>query len=129
MPLTTNNQSLYNDLTSITYQYILKTIEDVYFKVSTIFPFLFRPGNYETFSGTTIQVPIGFAPLKGGPTVDGGTFDISYAETDSAMVFIPKEYYTTVTLSRQRLALNQGEAAALSYVQIKMQTLYQSMMM
>lgn len=124
----TGNQQLYNDLTSVTYQHILPTIQDVYFKVSTIFPFLFRPGNFKTFSGTTIQVPIQFAPLKGGPTVDGGTFDISYAETESAMIFIPKEYYTSVTLSRQRIALNQGEAAALSYVQIKMTNLYQSMM-
>lgn len=125
----TGNQQLYNDLTSVTYQYILPTIQDVYFKVSTIFPILFRPGNFKTFSGTTIQVPIQFAPLKGGPTVDGGTFDISYAETDTAMVFTPKEYYTNVTLSRQRIALNQGEAAAMSYVQIKMTNLYQSMML
>lgn len=124
----TGNQQLYNDLTSITYQHILPTIQDVYFKVSTIFPFLFRPGNFETFSGTSIQVPLQYAPLKGGPTVDGGTFDISYAETDTAMTFIPKEYYTSVTLSRQRIALNQGEAAALSYVQVKMTNLYQSMM-
>lgn len=124
----TGNQALYNDLTSVTYQHILPTIQDVYFKVSTIFPFLFRPGNFETFSGTSIQVPLQYAPLKGGPTVDGGTFDISYAETDTAMVFNPKEYYTSVTLSRQRIALNQGDAAAMSYVQIKMQNLYQSMM-
>jgi hypothetical protein len=127
MPVT-GNQQLYNDLTSVTYQHILPTIQDVYFKVSTIFPFLFRPGNFKTFSGASIQVPIQFAPLKGGPTVDGGTFDISYAETESAMVFIPKEYYTSVTLSRQRIALNQGDAAAMSYVQIKMTDLYQSMM-
>jgi hypothetical protein len=127
MPLT-GNQQLYNDLTSVTYQYIIPTVQDVYFKVSTIFPFLFRPGNFKTFSGTQIQVPLQYAPLKGGPTVDGGTFDISYAETDTAMVFVPKEYYTSVTLSRQRIALNQGEAAAISYVQIKMTNLYQSMM-
>lgn len=122
------NQSLYNDLTSVTYNYIMPTVQDVYFKVSTIFPFLFKPGNFKTFSGTSIQVPLQYAPLKGGATVDGGTFDISYAETDTAMVFIPKEYYTSVTLSRQRIALNQGEAAAVSYVQIKMTNLYQSMM-
>lgn len=127
MPLS-GNQQLYNDITSITYQYILPTVQDVYFKVSTMFPFLFRPGNFKTFSGTSIQVPLQYAPLKGGPTIDGGTFDISYAETDTAMVFNPKEYYTSVTLSRQRIALNQGEAAAMSYVQIKMTNLYQSMM-
>jgi hypothetical protein len=102
------NQQLYNDLTSVTYQHILPTIQDVYFKVSTIFPFLFRPGNFKTFSGYQIQVPIQYAPLKGGPTVDGGTFDISYAETESAMIFVPKEYYTSVTLSRQRIALEPG---------------------
>lgn len=124
----TGNQQLYNDLTTVTYQHILPTIQDVYFKVSTIFPFLFRPGNFKTFSGYQIQVPIQYAPLKGGPTVDGGTFDISYSETDTAMTFTPKEYYTNVTLSRQRIALNQGDAAAMSYVQIKMQNLYQSMM-
>lgn len=122
------NQQLYNDLTTVTYQHILPTVQDVYFKVSTIFPFLFRPGNFKTFSGTNIQVPIQYAPLKGGPTVDGGTFDISYAETETAMTFTPKEYYTSVTLSRQRLALNQGAAAAMSYTQIKMVNLYQSMM-
>src|SRR5882762_8996839 len=63
------NQQLYDNLTSITYQHILPTIQDVYFKVSTIFPFLFRPGNFEVFSGTNIQVPLQYAPLKGGPTV------------------------------------------------------------
>lgn len=124
----TGNQVNYNDLTTVTYQHILPTIQDVYFKVSTIFPFLFRPGNFKTFSGYQIQVPLQYAPLKGGPTVDGGTFDISYAETETAMIFIPKEYYTSVTLSRQRIALNQGDAAAMSYVQIKMTNLYQSMM-
>jgi hypothetical protein len=122
------NQSSFNDLTSVTYQYILPTVQDVYFKVSTIFPFLFRPGNFKTFSGTSIQVPLEYAPLKGGATIDGGTFDISYAETSTAMVFLPKEYYTSVTLSRQRIALNAGEAAAVSYVQVKMTNLYQSMM-
>ena len=124
----TGNQVNYNDLTTVTYQHILPTIQDVYFKVSTIFPFLFRPGNFKPFSGYQIQVPLQYAPLKGGPTVDGGTFDISYAETETAMIFIPKEYYTSVTLSRQRIALNQGDAAAMSYVQIKMTNLYQSMM-
>jgi hypothetical protein len=124
----TGNQVNYNDLTTVTYQHILPTIQDVYFKVSTIFPFLFRPGNFKTFSGYQIQVPLQYAPLKGGPTVDGGTFDISYAETETAMIFVPKEYYTSVTLSRQRIALNQGDAAAMSYVQIKMTNLYQSMM-
>ena len=103
----------------------------MYFKVSTIFPFLFRPGNFKTFSGYQIQVPIQYAPLKGGPTVDGGTFDISYAETDTAMVFVcPRSTTPSVTFSAvSASALNQVRAAALeAYVQIKMGNLYQSMM-
>lgn len=122
------NQQVYNDLTSFTYQWIVPRVQDVYFKVSTIFPILFRPDNFRTFSGYQIQVPIQYAPLKGGPTVDGGVFDISAFETDTAMTFVPKEYYTNVTLSRQRIALNQGSQAAMSYVQVKVTNLYQSMM-
>jgi hypothetical protein len=124
----TGNQQIYNDLTSFTYQWIVPRVQDVYFKVSTIFPILFRPDNFKTFSGYQIQVPIQYAPLKGGPTVDGGVFDISAFETDTAMTFVPKEYYTNVTLSRQRIALNQGSQAAMSYVQVKVTNLYQSMM-
>lgn len=127
MPVT-GNQAIYNDLTSFTYQFIVPRVQDVYFKVSTIFPILFRPDNFKTFSGYQIQVPIQYAPLKGGPTVDGGVFDISSFETDTAMIFVPKEYYTNVTLSRQRIALNQGSQAAMSYVQVKVTNLYQSMM-
>ena len=127
MPVT-GIQTVYNDLTSFTYQYIVPRVQDVYFKVSTIFPILFRPDNFKTFSGYQIQVPIQYAPLKGGPTVDGGVFDISSFETDAAMIFVPKEYYTNVTLSRQRIALNQGSQAAMSYVQVKVTNLYQSMM-
>lgn len=124
----TGNQAMYNDLTTFTYQWIVPSVQDVYFKVSTIFPILFRPGNFSTFSGYQVQVPVGYAPLKGGPTVDGGVFDISSFDTDTAMTFIPKEYYTNVTLSRQRIALNQGSQAAMSYVQVKMTNLYQSQM-
>jgi len=127
MPVT-GNQNIYNDLTTFTYQFIVPRVQDVYFKVSTIFPILFRPDNFKTFSGYQIQVPIQYAPLKGGPTVDGGVFDISSFETDTAMIFVPKEYYTNVTLSRQRIALNQGSQAAMSYVQVKVTNLYQSMM-
>jgi hypothetical protein len=127
MPVT-GNQAIYNDLTSFTYAYIIPRVQDVYFRVSTIFPILFRPDNFKTFSGYQIQVPIQYAPLKGGPTVDGGVFDISSFETDTAMIFTPKEYYTNVTLSRQRIALNQGSQAAMSYVQVKTTNLYQSMM-
>jgi hypothetical protein len=127
MPVT-GNQQVYTDLTSFTYQWIVPRVQDVYFKVSTIFPILFRPDNFKTFSGYQIQVPIQYAPLKGGPTVDGGVFDISSFETDTAMIFVPKEYYTNVTLSRQRIALNQGSQAAMSYVQVKVTNLYQSMM-
>lgn len=127
MPVT-GNQQIYNDLTSFTYQWIVPRVQDVYFRVSTIFPILFRPDNFKTFSGYQIQVPIQYAPLKGGPTIDGGVFDISSFETDTAMVFVPKEYYTNVTLSRQRIALNQGSQAAMSYVQVKVTNLYQSMM-
>ena len=128
MPATGNNQLIYNDLTSFTYQWIVPRVQDVYFKVSTIFPILFRPDNFKTFSGYQIQVPLQYAPLKGGPTVDGGVFDISAFDTDTAMIFVPKEYYTNVTLSRQRIALNQGSQAAMSYVQTKITNLYQSMM-
>jgi hypothetical protein len=124
----TGNQTIYNDLTTFTYQWIVPRVQDVYFKVSTIFPILFRPDNFKTFSGYQIQVPIQYAPLKGGPTIDGGVFDISSFETDTAMIFVPKEYYTNVTLSRQRIALNQGSQAAMSYVQVKVTNLYQSMM-
>lgn len=127
MPVSGNTQ-IYNDLTAFTYQWITPKVRDVYFKVSTIFPILFRPDNFKTFSGYQIQVPIQYAPLKGGPTVDGGVFDIASFETDTAMTFLPKEYYTNLTLSRQRIALNQGSQAALSYVQVKMTNLYQSMM-
>jgi hypothetical protein len=61
-----------------------------------------------------------YAELKGGPFTRGGTFDISYVQTDTALEVNVKYYYVNVTLYGTDNVLNRGPEAAMSYVESKM---------
>lgn len=39
-----------------------------------------------------------YAELRGGAFTRGGTFDISYVQTDTALNVLPKYYYVNATL-------------------------------
>jgi hypothetical protein len=70
--------------------------------------------------GTTLRHPIMYAELKGGAFTRGGTFDVSYVQTDTALEVNVKNYYVNATLFGTDNVLNRGPEAAMSYVESKM---------
>ena len=111
----------YNDISAVTVARIVPELVDNYYKVSPVFVLVFKGETVMPYpGGTQIQQPIQYAPLKAGPVAPGGTFDISYVQTDTAMTFIPKTYYANVTIQAQQLMFNRGEQAVMSFVEEKM---------
>jgi hypothetical protein len=90
------------------------------YKSSPVFTRL-RTRNAERFEGgTSIRHPIAFAELNGGAFQRGGTFNISYVQTDTALEVVPKYYYVNVTLFGTDNVLARGPEAAMNYVESKM---------
>lgn len=111
----------YNDITAVTVNRIVPELVDNYYKVSPVFVLVFKGENVMPFpGGNQIQQPIQYAPLKAGPFAPGGTFDISYVQTDTAMTFNVKYYYANVTIQGTQLPLNRGGMAIMSFVEEKM---------
>lgn len=111
--------ALLNDITAITKQDIEPQMVDAFFKSSPGFALL-RDKCYAKFAGGTfIQIPIAYAPLNGGPTGRGGTFDTSYVQTDTALTFNIKEYVVPMTLYGYDNMINVGENATLSNLEAK----------
>ena len=111
----------YNDISAVTVNYISNDFVDNYYKVSPTFVKVWKSGAMaKPFpGGNQIQVPFQFAPLKAGPFAPGGTFDISYVETQTAMTFNVKFYYANVTVQGTQLPLNRGEAAVMNFLEPK----------
>jgi hypothetical protein len=94
-------------------------VDNVY-KSSPVFTRL-RTRNAERFEGgMSIRHPIAFAELNGGAFQRGGTFNISYVQTDTALEVVPKYYYVNVTLFGTDNVLARGPEAAMNYVESKM---------
>lgn len=114
MPLT------YDDITSKTNKFIIPRLVDNVYKSSPLLTRL-RTKNMERFEGgVTLRHPIMYAELKGGAFTRGGTFDISYVQTDTALEVNVKNYYVSATLFGTDNVLNRGPEAAMSYVESKM---------
>ena len=111
----------YNDITAVTVNYISQDFIDNYYKVSPTFVKVWKSGSMsKPFpGGNQIQVPFQFAPLKAGPFAPGGTFDISYVETQTAMTFNVKYSYANVTVRGTDLPLNRGAAAVMNFLEPK----------
>jgi len=111
----------YSDISAVTVNHIVPEIVDEYYKVSPVFVLIFKGETMRPFpGGNQIQQPIQYAPLKAGPFAPGGTFDISYVQTDTAMTFNVKYYYANVTIQGTQLPLNRGDEAIMSFVEEKM---------
>lgn len=111
----------YGDISAVTVNHIVPEIVDEYYKVSPVFVLIFKGDTMRPFpGGNQIQQPIQYAPLKAGPFAPGGTFDISYVQTDTAMTFNVKYYYANVTIQGTQLPLNRGNEAIMSFVEEKM---------
>jgi len=115
MPLT------YGDISAVTTNYISSEFIDNYYKVSPTFVKVWKSGSMAKPypGGNQIQVPFQYAPLKAGPFPPGGTFDIGYVETQTAMTFNPKFYYANVTVQGTQLPINRGEAAVMNFLEPK----------
>jgi hypothetical protein len=110
----------YDDITSKTNKFIVPRLVDTVYKSSPVFTRL-RTRNMERFEGgSTIRHPIMYAALKGGAFSRGGTFDISYVQTDTSLEVMIKYYYVNITLFGTDNVLNRGPEAAMSYVETKM---------
>ena len=116
MPLT------YNDISAVTVNYISSEMVDNYFRVSPVFVKVWKGGKMSKpwEGGSQIQVPFQYAPLKAGPFAAGGVFDISYVQTQTAMFFNPKFYYSNITLQRTQLPMNRGPEAVMNFIEPKM---------
>lgn len=111
----------YSDISAVTVNHIVPEIVDEYYKVSPVFVLIFKGDTMRPFpGGNQIQQPIQYAPLKAGPFAPGGTFDISYVQTDTAMTFAVKYYYANVTIQGTQLPLNRGTEAAMNFVEERM---------
>ena len=110
----------YDDITSKTNKFIVPRLVDNVYKSSPVLT-RFRTNNMERFEGgTTIRHPIMYAELKGGAFTRGGSFDISYVQSDTALEVNVKYYYVNATLFGTDNVLNRGPEAAMSYVESKM---------
>lgn len=110
----------YDDISSKTNKFIVPRLVDNVYKSSPVLTRL-RTNNMERFEGgTTIRHPIMYAELKGGAFTRGGTFDISYVQTDTALEVNIKYYYVNATLFGTDNVLNRGPEAAMSYVETKL---------
>lgn len=110
----------YDDITSKTNKFIVPRLVDNVYKSSPVLTRL-RTKNMERFEGgQTIRNPIMYAQLKGGAFTRGGTFDISYVQTDTALEINVKYYYVSAILFGTDNVLNRGPEAAMSYVESKL---------
>ena len=80
----------YSDISAVTTNFISDEMVDNYFKVSPVFVKVWKGGKMSKpfEGGAQIQVPFQYAPLKAGPFATGSIFDISYIETQTAMLGI-----------------------------------------
>ena len=110
----------WDDITGKVNKHIIPRLVDNVYKSSPVFTRL-RTRNAERFEGgTTIRHPIAYAELNGGAFQRGGTFNISYVQTDTALEVNPKYYYVNVTLFGTDNVLARGPEAAMNYVESKM---------
>lgn len=111
----------YNDISSVTVNYVSEEMVDNYYKVSPTFVKVWKGGAMaKPFpGGNQIQVPFQYAPLKAGPFPPGGTFDIGYVETQTAMTFNVKYSYASITVQGTQLPLNRGAAAIMNFLEPK----------
>lgn len=113
--------SLLSDITAVTVNYVSDEMVDNFYKVSPTFVKVWKGGSMaKTWTGgPQIQVPFQYAPLKAGPFPPGGTFDIGYVETQTAMTFNPKFYYANITVQGTQLPVNRGPQAIMNFLEPK----------
>jgi hypothetical protein len=110
----------WNDITGKVNKHVIPRLVDNVYKSSPVFTRL-RTRNAERFEGgMSIRHPIAFAELNGAAFQRGGTFNISYVQTDTALEVVPKYYYVNVTLFGTDNVLARGPEAAMNYVESKM---------
>ena len=108
------------DINSVTQRLIVPKAYDVVFKYSPMFVRLRTRHAVQFTGGTSIDTPIIYAKLRGGPFTRGQALNIDYVNTDTAFTVKPKFYYISVVLFGTDGVLNRGENAAMSLVELKL---------
>lgn len=89
----------------VTERIVPRMVDNVY-KSSPLLTRL-RTRNAERFEGgTSIRHPIMYAELRGGAFTRGGTFDISYIQTDTSLEILVKYLGLTDAVEADRLSVN-----------------------
>jgi hypothetical protein len=108
------------DVNSITNRLITPRGYDTIFKYSPVLVRMRTRQNFQFTGGTSIDTPITYAKLKGGPFTRGQALNIDYVNTETAFSVKPKFYYVSVVLFGTDGVLNRGEVAAMSLVELKL---------
>ena len=108
------------DVNSVTQRMIVPKAYDVVFKYSPTFVRLRTRHAVQFTGGTSIDTPIIYQSLKGGPFTRGQGLNIDYVNTDTAFSVKPKFYFVSVVLFGIDGVLNRGENAAMSLVELKL---------
>jgi hypothetical protein len=94
----------WDDVTGKVNKHIIPRLVDNVYKSSPVFTRL-RTRNAERFEGgTSLRHPIAYAELNGAAFQRGGTFNITYVQTDTALEVVPKYYYVLNRAAAQRCA-------------------------
>lgn len=105
---------------AITNQVIVPKIYDVVFKYSPLLVRARTKFRFRFYGGTSINEPITFKKLAGGPFSRGQAVDISWINTETTFTVNPKYYFVSVVLYGTDGVLNMGPEAALSQVEVKL---------
>lgn len=109
----------WSDITSKVQRHIIPRLIDTVYLSSPVFTRL-RTQNGERFEGgTKISQPLVYAEVNGGPYARGGTFNVAYVPTDTALDLNIKYYYANITAYGPDNVLARGPEQAMSYMESK----------
>jgi len=120
----------YDQITVATKRFIArdrKKLVDNIFNVSPLMAYV-KDSLKENFTGgRLIQENFLYDTLIGAPYAKGATFDISQKQIEQAGQFIPKTYYTNISLYKEDIQIfNKGDAQIFDIVQSRTEVAYQN---
>lgn len=110
------------DINAFTQQKLLPRMIDTVFNDAVLFNILVNRNRVSFTGGTYIQSPLMYGELNGSmfTRTTGTSFDISYVQTDAAVIVYPKYGQVSVRLYGVDDVVNSGREAAFSQVESKM---------
>ncbi len=107
-------------ISALTNKSIVPRLYDVVFKYSPLLVRARSKWTFKFYGGTSINEPITFKKLAGGPFSRGQSVDVTWINTETTFTVNPKYYFVSVVLFGTDGVLNMGPEAALSQVEAKL---------